>query len=60
MTPDEQLESESQPTTATCLCGHGREEHWEEPPYTCFECECDGFTYPTASDILSAERPEEI
>lgn len=40
----------TQPTTAApCKCGHDRDRHEIEPPYPCYDCDCNGFQIATAA-----------
>jgi hypothetical protein len=41
---------------AYCKCGHGMSRHEIEPPYPCYECDCQGFTYPTDTARLARAR----
>ena len=65
MTPDEQLEARVNAEARLCLCGHPQTEH---DAVGCLDlnqegdgvCECTNFELADASDILSAENPEEV
>lgn len=61
-TLDEILDWHRESAASPCKsCGHARERHEEEPPYPCYDCDCETFSHvATPPAGMTAEESENI